>query len=188
MRPKPAGVAATLTGDALAMTQSDLLSLQSRGYYLTRSGELLSNEGEVRIETDEGIRYTLRFGEVVYGPGNRVSAGADAGEEDAAEAGSGPAENRYLFVTAEFLPERFPEPPRPANRDYEDKGSDELTDEDRANRDLARDRDRWERNVREGREKEELLTRRFAGWYYVISQDSFENIRKTRADLIRDEA
>ena len=186
VRPKPAGIAASLTGEASRVSNADILSLQSRGYYLTQGGSLLSNEGEVRIETDEGIRYTLRFGEVVYGRDEEVSAGGD-GAADAA-ASSGPAENRYLFVTAEFAPSRFPEPPRPANRDYRDKPSDELTDEDRENRDLARAFDRWEEDIARGRELEATLTRRFAGWYYVISQDSFEDIRKTREDLIRDKS
>lgn len=185
VRPKPEGIAATLTGDAAGVSNADILSLQSRGYYLTQGGSLLSNEGEVRLETDEGIRYTLRFGEVVYGRDEDVSAGSED-EDTAASDPSGPAENRYLFVTAEFRPERFPEPPRPANRDYQDKPSDELTDEDRENRDLARAWDRWEDDVEKGRELEETLTRRFADWYYVISQDSFENIRKTRDDLVRD--
>ena len=134
VRPKPEGIAATLTGDAAGVSNADILSLQSRGYYLTQGGSLLSNEGEVRLETDEGIRYTLRFGEVVYGRDEDVSAGSEA-EDTADAASSGPAENRYLFVTAEFRPERFPEPPRPANRDYLDKPSDELTDADRENRD-----------------------------------------------------
>lgn len=185
VRPKPAGIAATLTGDTAGVSNADILSLQSRGYYLTQGGSLLSNEGEVRLETDEGIRYTLRFGEVVYGRDEEVSAGSE-GEDAPAAASAGPAENRYLFVTAEFQPSRFPEPPRPANRDYEDKPSDELTDEDRENRDLARAWDRWEDDVEKGREREATLTRRFADWYYVISQDSFENIRKTRDDLVRD--
>ena len=187
VRPKPEGIAATLTGDAAGVSNADILSLQSRGYYLTQGGNLLSNEGEVRLETDEGIRYTLRFGEVVYGRDEDVSAGSEE-EDTAAAASSGPAENRYLFVTAEFQPVRFPEPPRPANRDYQDKPSDELTDEDRENRDRARVWDRWEDDVEKGRELEETLTRRFADWYYVISQDSFENIRKTRDDLVRDQS
>lgn len=182
VRPKPAGIAASLTGEASRVSNADILSLQSRGYYLTQGGALLSNEGEVQLETDEGIRYTLRFGEVVYGRGEEVSAGGGADDP----ASSGPAENRYLFVTAEFVPARFPEPPPPPNRDYEDKPSDELTDEDRENRDLARAWDRWEDDVEQGRALEETLTRRFAGWYYVISQDSFENIRKTRDDLTRE--
>ena len=124
---------------------------------------------------------------MVYGRGEAVSSGV-AGAADP-PAASGPAENRYLFVTAEFVPARFPEPPRPANRDYEDKPSDELTDEDRGKpRPRPHLRDRWEEDVRQGRDLEETLTRRFADWYYVISQESFENIRKTREDLIRDQS
>ncbi len=187
VRPKPAGIAASLTGEVAAVSSADILSLQSRGYYLTQDGSLLSNEGEVRLETDEGIRYTLRFGEVVYGRGDEITAGTPTEPDDPSMA-TGPAENRYLFVTAEFLESRFPEPPRPPNRDYLDKPADEITDEDRANRDLAREWDRWEEDVRKGRELQDTLTRRFANWYYVISQDSFEDIRKGRDDLIRESA
>ena len=187
VRPKPEGIAATLTGDAAGVSNADILSLQSRGYYLTQGGNLLSNEGEVRLETDEGILYTLRFGEVIYGRDEDVSAGSEEEDTEAA-ASSGPAENRYLFVTAEFQPERFPEPPRPANRDYQDNedrrtNSPTRTGRFAENRNLARDWDRWQDDVTQGRELEETLTRRFADWYYVISQDSFENIRKTRDDL-----
>lgn len=182
VRPKPRGIAASLTGEAAGVSNADILALQSRGYYLTQDGNLLSNEGEVRLVTDEGIRYTLRFGEVLYGRGDQVTAGSATGDSDP----TGPAENRYLFVTAEFLASRFPEPPRPANRDYRDKPADEITDEDRSNRDLALAWDEWERNVERGRELQDTLTRRFADWYYVISQDSFENIRQSRGDLIRE--
>ena len=185
VRPKPRGIAASLTGEVAGVSNSDILSLQSRGYYLTQDGNLLSNEGEVRLRTDEGIRYTLRFGEVVYGRGDQVTAGVGTEDPAAASDPAGPAENRYLFVTAEFLASQFPEPPRPANRDYRDKPADEITDEDRANRDRALEWDQWERDVERGRELEERLTRRFADWYYVISQESFENIRKSRGDLIR---
>jgi len=140
----------------------------------------------VKVETDEGIRYTLRFGEVVYGTGTAISAGSSSDELNEEGGPTGPAENRYLFVTAEFQASRFPEPPSPPNRDFEGKPSDELTDADREHRDLAREWDRWERDFNRGRELEDRLTRRFAAWYYVISQDSFENIRKSRGDLIRE--
>ena len=83
VRPKPAGIAATLTGETAGVSNADILSLQSRGYYLTQGGNLLSNEGEVRIETDEGIRYTLRFGEVLYGRGGSGERGRrNAGGRD----------------------------------------------------------------------------------------------------------
>ena len=58
VRPKPAGVSQDLTRimQGTAITRSDLLSLQSKGYYLTRDGRLLSNEGELLVRTSDGIR------------------------------------------------------------------------------------------------------------------------------------
>ncbi len=42
----------------------------------------------------------------------------------------------------------------------------------------------WEDKVKQGKEKAEELSRRFAGWYYVISSDSFEKFRITRMDVV----
>lgn len=42
----------------------------------------------------------------------------------------------------------------------------------------------YEVKLKEGQEKAEELSRRFAGWYYVISSDSFEKFRITRNDVV----
>ena len=42
----------------------------------------------------------------------------------------------------------------------------------------------FEDKVKQGKEKAEELSRRFAGWYYVISSDSFEKFRITRNDVV----
>lgn len=42
----------------------------------------------------------------------------------------------------------------------------------------------WEKKLEEGQEKVEELKRRFDGWYYVISSDSFEKFRITRNDVV----
>jgi hypothetical protein len=42
-----------------------------------------------------------------------------------------------------------------------------------------------ERKLEEGKKKVDELNRRFAGWYYVISAESFENLRLSRADLVK---
>ena len=76
VRPKPAGIDNRLSG--LTVSRQDVLSLQSRGYYMTRTGDLLSNEGELQVRTDEGVYYTLRFGEILYGSGEAISAGAES--------------------------------------------------------------------------------------------------------------
>ena len=182
VRPKPAGVSQDLTrvGEG-EITRSDLLSLQSKGYYLTRDGRLLSNEGELVVHSTDGIIYTLRFGEIVYGRGEAITAG-DASNEDEK---SGPGENRYLFITAEFDASAFPEPPEPQHTDFEDKEESEWTDADRRNNELQEKYAEWEAQIAVGKESASDLSARFGKWYYVISADSFEKIRVRRSDLVK---
>ena len=179
VRPKPEGIDARLSG--MTVSQSDVLSLQSRGYYLTRSGDLLSNEGELQIRSNDGISYTLRFGEILYGTGEAISAGTDSANDSEI----GPGENRYLFITASFDSTTFSEPPKPANYDFEDKQDTDLTDMDKENKRVADEHKRWQENIKEGEEKTAQLTSRFQPWYYVISASSFDKIRLRRTDLIK---
>jgi hypothetical protein len=153
VRPKPAGLSQTLQHiqGATQITPSDVASLQSRGYYFTPDGRLLSNEGELRIRTTEGVVYTLRFGEVVYGRSEAVSAGT-AGSDDK---GSGPGENRYLFITAGFDPRTIPA-----------GATDEAARREKGEKAAAR------------------LNARFADWYYVISSASFDKVHLRRKDLM----
>ncbi|HOA53197.1 MAG TPA: hypothetical protein PKI05_13165, partial [Thermogutta sp.] len=60
--------------------------------------EVISSEGEIRVGMKDGVRYLLRFGQVV--------AGGSSGQEG--EGGAGV--NRYLFVMAEFDPDLIPKP------------------------------------------------------------------------------
>ena len=179
VRPKPEGIDDRLSG--LTMNRNDMMSLQSRGFYLTRTGDLLSNEGELQVRSDEGVYYTLRFGEILYGRGEAISAGADSADDES----TGPGENRYLFITADFDPSALPAPPQPANRDFEDKAQDELTDEDNENKKLADDYEDWEEKVATGQETAAELSARFAPWYYVISAESFDKIHVQRSDLVK---
>lgn len=183
VRPKPAGVSQDLTRitQGTRITQSDVLSLQSKGYYLTRDGRLLSNEGELLVHTLDGIGYTLRFGEIVYGRGGAVTAGGEASDD----AESGPGENRYLFITAQLDVSAFPEPPRPQNTDFEDKEESEWGDADRANKASQDEYAAWEARLSDGRAAAAALATRFAKWYYVISADSFDRLHLQRQDLVR---
>lgn len=179
VRPKPEGIDNRLSG--LTVSRQDILSLQSRGYYMTRTGDLLSNEGELQVRTSEGVDYTLRFGEILYGSGEAISAGAESTEDE----GSGPGENRYLFIAVDFDGSVLPEPPRPASREFEGKAGDDLTDDDKTNKDLADAHKRWEDNIKQGQETAEKLAQRFAPWYYVISADSFDKMHLDRDDLVK---
>ena len=183
VRPKPEGLSASLkkSSEGQAISQSDIRSLQSKGFYFTRDGRLLSNEGELQVNTKDGISYTLRFGEVVYGSGLAVTAGVDveSGEEQ-----SSAAQNRYLFITTDFDEKAFPEPKKPAGTDFLKKPDSLWTDEDRDNKALQDAHGRWLRDVENARRTSEQLNARFADWYYVISADSFEKLHLKRQDLM----
>lgn len=183
VRPKPEGLSASLkrTDGGMAISQSDLLSLQSRGYFFARDGQLLSNEGELEVRTSNGIDYVLRFGEILYGTGEAVSAGSENNQDSE----SGPGENRYLFITASFDPDLLPEPPQPRNTDFQNKSEDQLTNADRENRTLQERHDQWQEEFNKSQELAEQLNQRFADWYYVISSDSFDKVRVKRSEIVQ---
>ena len=162
VRPKPAGVSGNLRDAAMAgrIGQRDVRDLINKGFYPTQEGGLLSNEGELLVRTTEGVRYTLRFGEIVYGRGEAIAIG----DETSDNAESGPGENRYVFITAELDETALPEP------DESDTDAHES----------------WQRRVEEAREKAERLAARFANWYYVIAADSYDRIHHPREHFLRD--
>ena len=185
VRPKPEGLSRSLSRSegGEGMSQADLLSLQSKGYYFTRDRNLVSNEGELEIRSSQGVVYTLRFGEILYGTGDSVTAGTNTRNEDDQE--QGPGENRYLFITASFDPNRFPEPAQTNDTDFLNKPEDDWTDTDRKNKELKDNHDEWLRKVEEGRELSDRLNTRFADWYYVISSSSFDKVHLNRSDLVK---
>ena len=184
VRPKPEGLSGNLRQafEARTITNADLQTMQARGFYPTQAGEMLSNEGELKVRTDLGVLYTLRFGEILYGSGNAVSIGDETSDDE--ETGGG--ENRYVLINAEFDPETLPEPERPANRDFENKAESQWTDADRENRERADLHAQWERRTADGRARAEELATRFARWYYVVSAGSYNRVHKTRDDLLKD--
>ena len=208
VRPKPAGLTRDLkkadpgTKGAIALTNSTLLSLQSKGFYMTRDNRLLSNQGDVLVTTDEGIVYTLRFGEVVFGSGDELTAGTadDAakgdeakGKDAAKKKSEGSPENRYIMVTAAFDPELIKKPeveaePKPvkpgsipdnvfAKTPEEQKAAKEKADRDKAD---------YDKKIADGKKRAQELTDRFADWYYVTTGDSFRAINLDRAELVRE--
>ena len=183
VRPKPVGLSRSLvrSEQTQGISQADVLSLQSKGYYFTRDGGLVSNEGELEVRTSDGIVYTLRFGEILYGTGETVTAGSESSDDQQ----SGPGENRYLFITVSFDPKQLPEPLRPGNTDFLSKSEEDWTDDDRSNKELKDQHDQWQEKMREGQELPDQLSARFASWYYVISSSSFDKVHLSRGDLVK---
>jgi len=182
VRPKPAGLSASLKKDENTsdVSQQDVLSLQAKGFYFTRDGQLLSNEGEMNVYSNDGVVYTLRFGEVVYGSGLAVSAGTDANTAKS----NGAAQNGYLFVTTTFDGAGFPEPPAPKNKDFLKKPDSLWTDQDKENKRIYEQHSVWASKISKGRQKSNELNARYADWYYVISDDSFQKLHRPRTKLI----
>ncbi|MFQ5606843.1 MAG: DUF4340 domain-containing protein [Candidatus Zixiibacteriota bacterium] len=182
VRPKPEGISAALKrfDSTRKVSAAQLLSLQKKGYFLTRTGELKSNEGELELTTDDALRYTLRFGEVVYGTGEDVSAGTKASDDKTASAG----ENRYVFLSTRAAKENFPEPKKPGNTDFENKADSLLSDADKKNRELAQLHRTWELQIERAEKLAKELNDRYAKWYYVISAESFDKLNLKRSDLV----
>ncbi len=162
VRPKPEGMTGNLRDAAMAgrISQLDIRDLMSKGFYPTADGGLLSNEGELVVRTTEGVLYTLRFGEIVYGRGEAVVLGDDTSDD----AESGPGENRYVFIEASFDEAALPEPPA---SDADAHAS-------------------WERRVQEGQDKAERLATRFANWYYVVAADSYDRIHHPKEHFLKE--
>jgi hypothetical protein len=96
---KPDGLTAALKAqEGIELTMESFQSLRSKGYFINQfTGQLLSNEGEIVVETADGLQYTLRFGEIADTPS--VSS---TGEDEETESG----ERRYVFVTVSFAQAR----------------------------------------------------------------------------------
>jgi hypothetical protein len=196
-------------------------SLQEKGYFPVRKGsdlELLSSNGEVRVQTDDGIEYILRFGR---------TAGVEEGTDDAKL-------NRYLLVSARVVDEHFqPKPPEttpmteaPAAEDpaagaggqdgetgeagaagvetppaetetpaaepgdnpaTEAPPAEATTDEPPATvPPTDPEAEALAQKRKEADEKVEKLNKKFANWYYIISEDVYKKLHLGRFDIIKE--
>ena len=104
VRRKPEGLTARL--ERANSRDAQMLSryLNPRGYFLAGGGKVVSNDGDLLFETKSGVRYTLRFGKLVFGEGDAITSGigTEAPKDSDDEEQKQDANNRYLMVTAEF--------------------------------------------------------------------------------------
>ena len=152
-----------------------LQALQSKGFFVTPDGrQLFGNEGQASIVTKDGIVYTLYFGEITFESGRALTAGS--ADEGGAEAGAdadteGKTANRYMFVDVLY----------DATRDSEAAVSPEVPAEGEEPTPPTID----EAAARKGAERAAKLRQRFDKWFYVISDSSFTQIHKPRAELFK---
>ncbi len=210
VRTKPAGLTRDLKStdkEGLKLTTTAALSLQSKGFYLTKEG-LLSNQGDVRVYTDEGLVYTLRYGELAIGSGDELTAGtpddvekkADEKGKDDTKKSEGTAENRFLMVTVSFDPTLIPKPKPEVEKASPEVKPGELpaeafapdpndpkyiADQEAKTKKAEDDKKDYEKKLEDGRKRVQELTDRFASWYYVTPGDSFRSINLDRTALVR---
>ena len=195
-----------LDQEDLKLTQIVALSLQNKGFILTRQG-LFSDQGDVLVSTDEGVVYTLRYGGPIFAEGDELIVGqADDVETKAAPAkkdGEKPKketqENRFLMVTVSFDPAMIAKPesmePKPAAKpaglvDIPDKAfapdpkdPKYIADQKEAEEKAEREKKDYEKKLADGKKKVDELTERFGPWYYVTTGDSFRAINLDRATI-----
>ena len=204
IRPKPEGLTADLkeAPGEIKTTRQGLLSLFSKGFLPTREG-LYPSKGEVTVATDEGVVYSLRFGDVIFATGNELANGEELTKQakqlgKAANKGNeGTSEGRYLFATASFDPSMIP-PPRPPTGDddkfpddpfsYEGDEKKLVTESARAKEKAEKLKGEADRLIAEGQKRVKELSDRFAPWYYVTPGDSYRTIVQDQANLIRDKS
>ena len=213
VRMKPEGVTADLKLleklKKSETTMRSIYSLRRYGFYAAeKDGQvvLISNQGDVYVGTDEGVRYTLRFGDVTFASGDALSAGEDqaspdtpkkdekgkAQTKDAAKKPEGAVESRYLMVTVDLDPSLIPEPEKPAKPELpEDVFGREPNDPKRIAEEKAEqerlDKEKTERETKlaDARKRVNELTERFGPWYYVVPGDSYRAIMLKREDVAR---
>lgn len=191
--------------DAAAVKSIDPRSQQviplSAGFYLFQGVGLLPSQAAVQAKTDQGIVYTLYFGEATFAQGEALTAG-DVNEtappakkkDDKDKPAPDPStESRYLFATARFDPSLLPVP-RPSKYDRVGELPVDVFARTGKERDalmkaetdrVERDREDHDRKLKEGKELADELTARFAAWYYVVPGDALKKLILDRAELVR---
>ncbi|MFO0958423.1 MAG: DUF4340 domain-containing protein [Isosphaeraceae bacterium] len=199
VRPKPAGLTRDLSfGQEISFTPQTVQSLVSKGFYPTKDGRMLSNQGEVQVETDEGMVYTLRFGEATFATGQALSAGKEDEEpvkekgekdEEKKSADTGSAGNRYLMVTVKFDDSLIPRPESMTEPGEGDLPRDVFERSEQEQKDIQakaeRDKADYEKKLADNKKKAEELSERFAGWYYLTPDSNFKKIALERSAATR---
>jgi hypothetical protein len=200
VRPKPRVVAQAKDLNELGkLTRQELLTLAhdlfQRGFFIMQDKDrylVVSNEGEVQAACNDGVVYTLRFGEVLVGSGEEISAGKDEEKKDPKkEEKKGSTENRYLFVSTGFdesLLGAPPAEPKPLVADPARKPEEQKADEEKAKQakeEYEKKKKDFDQKKEDGRKRADKLTARFSQWYYVIPADAFKKLRVDRAQLVK---
>ncbi len=166
--------------------------MKRKGFFIVPTADgraqLYGNEGSLSAVTEDGIVYSLLFGEVTYESGISLTAGTtdpgaadpdekgvvEAAVEDGADEGDTPkAASRFLFVDVAY----------DETLDRTLTGGASSPEEGEPDEPAAGAED--DKKKLEGRERAAKLRQRFDQWFYVISDASFKQIHKSRDELFK---
>lgn len=183
VRPKPDSLREWFENPTRMPNQIEQIELSYRGFYLNRTQggqlQLTSNSGEVIAVTKNGLRYRLWFGNLAYGDTDQISGGGGILKKGEDAKGKGPADNRFLMIVPGIDNSQFPVPPKPVKK----PGQKE--------EDFKKEREAYSRKMQEfatwSQNANRALTeanKRFARWYYLISEKQFRELRPKRVELV----
>jgi Domain of unknown function (DUF4340) len=180
--------------------------MKRKGFFIVPTADgratLYGNEGTLSAVTEDGIVYSLLFGEVTNESGISLTAGVEGasepvddekgvmeqgveGEGEEGEEGEGDTKkeaSRFIFVDVAY-DETLD---RTLAGKASSEGEGETGEPDAAPDAAAGEED--EKKKLAGRERAQKLRERFDQWFYVISDASFKQLHKTRDELFKDAA
>lgn len=142
-----------------------VLSLGGRPY------ALYSNEGRLDLVTKEGLNYSMVFGNVSVDDedADPTKKTEDKKADDKKDAAKPAGHNRFMAVFVRY-DEQFDEAAQKAKADAKD----------------AKDKDAKDAKPPAGKERAAKASQRFLKFFYVISDDSFKNLRPALDKLYED--
>lgn len=196
---KPSGLGAGLRAEESFWDDDEgIRSLFGHGFYPVQmpDGEmkLRSSDGEVQVQTQTGVEYLFRFGQM-------------AGVEQEADQSK---INRFVMITASLDESAFEKPElelpeetqasdeqgdetgeagEPAEADENGEGEEAETNaEDDARaaalKQYEQRMDEYNEQIAQAEERVRELNYRFSDWYYVISEDEYKKIHLRRSDIV----
>ncbi|GAB6164678.1 hypothetical protein JCM19992_06780 [Thermostilla marina] len=174
---------------------------------LKRPVELISSEGEVRVGMKDGVRYVLRFGTVAEARGKKDDESdggvnryvmvmaeydptlipkpeldplpelpADEAEAAAENAGSDEAaENGDSEASSDE-----------ASSDEKSNADDIKAERERIEKENKRKQEEYDEKVKKAQERVKELNARFADWYYIVSDETYQDIHLTGDAILKD--
>lgn len=173
VRPKPPGMGNEFQTPATRLQVEK--TLNELGFRTVPDGasskfRLLADKGEVVITMKDGVKYVLKFGATVARKLSELQA-----------------QNRILLVTAELDETKSPVPPEP---EYPEAKDGDDVDAIAAKREKMRREYQLKLDAREeqlaGARRHVLeLNDRFSPWYYVVSNNLYQQILLNRSDVVQ---